>query len=134
MYVYIFGGGVIFLIITKIIPPEHSLCDVGATSLFLFAREHVKEFALESDCFVIFTKFIVQNQFACRVFVCSNCGRNGNTLQKLVRDNFLSYYILFMMGDMAGHFWNRKLRAPNMSGKFRSIFRKMFVVPIPFCR
>ena len=36
----------IFLIITKIIPPEHFLCNVAASGLSLFAREHAKEFAL----------------------------------------------------------------------------------------
>ena len=35
-----------FVIITKLIPPEHLLCNVAATGLSLFAREHAKEFAL----------------------------------------------------------------------------------------
>ena len=35
----------ILVIITKINPPEHFLCNVAATGLSLFAREHVKEFA-----------------------------------------------------------------------------------------
>ena len=37
---------IIFVSITKIIPPEQFLCNVAATGLSLFAREHGKEFAL----------------------------------------------------------------------------------------
>ena len=37
---------IIFVIITKIVPPEHFLCNVAATGLSLFAREDAKEFAL----------------------------------------------------------------------------------------
>ena len=37
---------IIFVIITKIIPREHFLCNVAATGLSLFAREHAKEFVL----------------------------------------------------------------------------------------
>ena len=37
---------IIFVIITKIIPPEHFLCNVAASGLSLFAREYEKEFAL----------------------------------------------------------------------------------------
>ena len=37
---------IIFVFITKIISPEHFLCNVAATGLALFAREHAKEFAL----------------------------------------------------------------------------------------
>ena len=37
---------IIFVSITKIIPPEHFLCNVAATGFSLFAREHAKEFAL----------------------------------------------------------------------------------------
>ena len=40
----------------KIIPPEHFLCNVAATGLSLFAREHAKEFAFKSDCFFDFYK------------------------------------------------------------------------------
>ena len=50
---------IIFVIITKIVPPEHFLCNKAATGLSLFAREHAKEFALKRDSFVIFTKLIV---------------------------------------------------------------------------
>ena len=61
---------IIFVIITKIIPPEHFLCNVAATRLSLFAREHAKEFALWGDCFVIFTKLIVPKQlFLKSIFV-----------------------------------------------------------------
>ena len=52
----------IFAIITRWIPPEHFLCNVAATGLPLFAREHAKEFALQRDCFVISTKLIVPKQ------------------------------------------------------------------------
>ena len=37
---------IVFVITTKIVPPEHFLCNVAATRLSLFAREHAKEFAL----------------------------------------------------------------------------------------
>ena len=37
---------IIFVIISKIIPPEYFLCNVAATGLSLFAREHAKESAL----------------------------------------------------------------------------------------
>ena len=45
---------IIFVFITKLIPPEHLLCNVAATGLSLYAREHAQEFALQRDCFVIF--------------------------------------------------------------------------------
>ena len=44
---------IIFVITTKLIPPEHFLCDVAATGLSLFARKHAKEFVLQKDCFGI---------------------------------------------------------------------------------
>ena len=47
----------IFVIIAKMITPEHFVCNVAATGLSLLAREHAKEFALQSDCFVIFRRF-----------------------------------------------------------------------------
>ena len=34
---------VLFVTIREIIPPEYSLCNVAATGLSLFAREHAKE-------------------------------------------------------------------------------------------
>ena len=37
---------IIFVISTKRIPPEHFLCNVAATGLSLFARDHAKESAL----------------------------------------------------------------------------------------
>ena len=37
---------IIFAIITKINPREHFLCNVAATGLSLFEREHAKEVAL----------------------------------------------------------------------------------------
>ena len=37
---------IIFIIMTNIIPPEHFLCNLAATGLSLFAREHATEFAL----------------------------------------------------------------------------------------
>ena len=36
----------IFVVATKIIPPDHFLCIVAATGLSIFAREDAKEFAL----------------------------------------------------------------------------------------
>ena len=36
----------IFVIITKLIPPEHVLCNVAAIGLSLFAGKQAKEFAL----------------------------------------------------------------------------------------
>ena len=47
---------IIFVIITKIITNIHFLCNVAATDLSLFAREHAKEFALQRDGFVNFTQ------------------------------------------------------------------------------
>ena len=41
-----FSFAIIFVITTVIIPPEHFLCNVAATGVSLFAREHAKEFAL----------------------------------------------------------------------------------------
>ena len=44
---------IIFVIISKIIPPEHFLCNVAATGLSSLARERAKEFALKRDRCVI---------------------------------------------------------------------------------
>ena len=56
---FIFMGAGIFLIIsfvtiTKIIPPEYFVCNVAATGLSLFAREHAKEFVLCKEVVVFF--------------------------------------------------------------------------------
>ena len=40
---------IIFVMITNIIRPEYFLCNAVATGVCLFAREHVKEFALLRD-------------------------------------------------------------------------------------
>ena len=41
-----FSFEIIFVIITKLIPPEDFLCNVAATGVSLFARKQAKEFVL----------------------------------------------------------------------------------------
>ena len=41
-----FSCVIVFVIITKLIPPEDFLCNVAATGVSLFARKQAKEFAL----------------------------------------------------------------------------------------
>ena len=54
----------VFVIITKIIPPEKFLCNVAATALSLFAREHAKEFACVKRLFCNFCcKKLCQNNY-----------------------------------------------------------------------
>ena len=78
-----FSFVIIFVIITKIIPPEDFLCNVAATGVSLLARKQAKEFALQSDSFVIFTKLIAPKHFLCKEFFCNNFGRDGTLLKTL---------------------------------------------------
>ena len=48
----------ISVVTAKIPPPEDFLCNVAATGVSLFAREHAAELSLRSDCFVIYTTLI----------------------------------------------------------------------------
>ena len=49
------------------IPPEDFLCNVAATGVSLLAREHAKDFALQSDCLVTFTKLIAPGHVFCTI-------------------------------------------------------------------
>ena len=56
----------IFAFTTKISPPEHFHCNAAATGFCLFVREHAKDFALQSDCFVMSTTLIVPERIFCK--------------------------------------------------------------------
>ena len=64
----------IFVTITNMIPPEDFLCNVAATGVSIFAREHAKGFALYSDCLLTFTKLVRPKQLLCKGICCKTFG------------------------------------------------------------
>ena len=80
-----------FVIITKVIP-EDFLCNVAATGMSLSARKRAKEFALWSDSFVVFTKWIAPDIYLCKDFFCNSFGRDGTRLNA-----FFGFYLVLQL-------------------------------------
>ena len=61
-----------------------------------FCKKKAKEFALQSDSFVIFTKSIAPKHFLCKDFFCNSFGLDGTCQKELMPNNFRGASVSFV--------------------------------------